>query len=408
MRATRDLIALGVACALLGVSLGGCARATKDSAAGPAPAGAQSESSGSASSSAGSTSEPGSLPSTAPLAAQASVLEPPSYGGFEPLPIFTYHSVDPTLKNFIAIAPSTFEAQLKVIKSGGYQPITARQLVDHQLHGTPLPPKPVMITFDDGWRNQFVYAEPLLQKYGFKATFFINPQPITQGYPAYLTRGMVVSLARDGNDIESHTWRHLSLIRSRSQSAATFQQHNMSQLTLATTWIRKVVGQQPVALCYPFGSYDTEAIAMAQRAGYKAGFTVDEGVADARPWDAFGLKRFVIQPTDSLGNFKACLNSAPMPVTDIQPPPATRVAGITTTVSVDITDVPPSVMGFSMTSGPSMKGLQIVSRNGRRYAVAVIRKGKVGLREVETRGVDNSGREYVSSWVIVLGDPSQQ
>jgi len=397
MRAIRDLLAVALACALLGGSLGGCAHGGGSRAA---------ATTGNASASVtGSGTSSASRTSTLPAIAPSDILEPPSYQGFEPLPIFTYHTVDPKLKNFIAITPAVFEAQLKILKSGGYNAITARDLVAHQTSGTPLPPKPVMISFDDGWRNQYVYAEPLLKKYGFKATFFINPQPISKGYPGYLTTAMVRGLAKDGNDIESHTWRHLSMIRTAGQDAATFQRKNITQLTFSTSWIKRVTGQTPVAICYPFGFYDTEAIGMAQRAGYKAGFTVDEGVADARPWDAFGLKRFTIDPTQSLADFRDRLQSGPVPVTDIQPPPATRVAGITTTVSADITAVPPSIGHLTMTSGPSMKGLHVETRDGRRYLVAVIRRAKTGLRTIEVRGSDAGGREYVSSWVIVLGDP---
>lgn len=397
-RITMRVLLAALAIAIVGSATAGCARV-----------GGASRPSNARTSALDATSAPAPTPvgSSAPTGSTSvdpAILEPPSYTGYESLPIFTYHHVDPKLKNDIAITPAVFEAQLKVLRDGGYHTITARQLVDHQRVGTPLPDKPVMITFDDGWRNQFTYAAPLLKKYGFTATFFINPQPIASGYGAYMTADMVKALARDGYDIESHTWRHLRLIRSASQSAATFQQQNMSQLKLANDWIRRVVGVQPVALCYPFGFYDTEAIAMAQRAGYRAGFTTDEGVADARGWDAYGMKRFTIERSDTLASFKARLTSAPMPGRDIQPPPATRVAGITTTVTVDVTDVPSSVQGLTLASGQSMKGQQIVERNGRRFVVAQIRKARVGLRVVVLRGQDAAGRLYVSSWVIVLGD----
>lgn len=395
-------IALIVAAALVAASFSaaGCTRAktpapssTVNAAAAPKP---------------GASSTP-SAPSSATSGtaiAPADTLQPPDYSGYERLPVFTYHHVDPKLKNDITLTPAAFEAQLKVLKDGGYHAITARQLYEHQRNGSALPDKPVMITFDDGWRNQFTYAAPLLKKYGFTATYFINPQPIASGYQAYMTADMVKTLAQDGNDVESHTWRHLKLIRSRDVSAASFQAANMSQLKLATDWIRRVVGVQPVALCYPFGYYDLEAIGMAQKAGYALGFTTDEGVADARPWDALAMKRFTVQRSDSLDRFKARLDSEPMPITDIQPAPGARVIGISTTVTVDVTNVPEEVQGFTLTSGPSLKNVKIVERGGRRYAEGRIAKGRVGLRVVVARGKDASGRVYVSSWVIVLGNPA--
>jgi peptidoglycan/xylan/chitin deacetylase (PgdA/CDA1 family) len=332
-------------------------------------------------------------------------LQPPSYAGYERLPCFTYHHVDPKLKNSIAITPATFEAQLKVLKDAGYQTITARQLAEYHAKGKPLPEKPVMITFDDGWKNQYQYAAPLLKKYGFVATYFVNPQLIGRG-SAYMTRDMLVTLTADGNDIESHTWTHAALIRKGTESALDFQNRIMRQMTLANTWIAKVVGKKPVALCYPFGFYDTEAISRAKAAGYTVAFTTDEGIADARSWDAMIIKRFTINRSDSVDGFRARLNSGVLEARNVTPSPGTRVRGITTTVTVDITDVPATVKDIKISSGTSMKGTAIVKRGGRRYAVARLNKARVGFRQVTMRGIDAAGRRYYYSWSLVLGDPA--
>jgi peptidoglycan/xylan/chitin deacetylase (PgdA/CDA1 family) len=308
------------------------------------------------------------------------------------------------VKNGIAITPATFESQLKILANLGYHTITARQLWEHQAKGTPLPSKPVMITFDDGWRNQSTYAAPLLKKYGMVATFFINPQPIANKYSGYLSSDMVVALAKDGNDIESHTWRHIKVTRERTDSEDAFQRKNLSQLILANDWIRKVVGQQPAALCYPYGYYDLEAIGMAQRAGYKLGFTTDEGIADARPWDAFQIKRFTITSAETDVSFKRRLLSGALQVRDIVPAPASRLVGTTATVTVDITAVPAGITGLRLSSGPSLRKTQFVERNGHKYAEATFKKARVGFREITMLGVDADGRKYYASWGIVLGD----
>jgi peptidoglycan/xylan/chitin deacetylase (PgdA/CDA1 family)/predicted small lipoprotein YifL len=342
-----------------------------------------------------------------PRIAPTSTLQPPSYEGFEELPCFTYHQVDRKAKTDITIKPATFEAQLKTLSDLGFHTITARELVDHQTKGTKLPSKPVLITFDDGWRNQYTQAWPLLRKYGFKATFFVNPQPITQKYRAYMTREMVVELAAAGNDIESHTWKHSRLTRTRTQTAKEFQGKRMTQLKLADDWIRSVVGTQPVAIAYPYGFYDLEAIGLCQAAGYKAGFTVDEGVADARAWDAFQLKRFTITSAETDRSFRRRLLSGPLQVSDIVPAPAERIAGINTTVSVDISAVPDTITDIRLRSGPSMKRMRIVVRDGRKYAEAAIRRAKVGFRVVSMTAVDTDGRKYYASWSLVMGDSSK-
>ena len=403
-RIMRKVAVFTLALALPCVLLSGCGHKSGSGAAAAQGAGASATSSATPSASGTRPAVKPSVYDGPAVIAATSTLEPPTYAGFEPLPCLTYHTVDPKLKNEIAIPPALFESELKTLVSLGYHSITARQLYDHQSKGTPLPDKPVMITFDDGWRNQYVYAAPLLKKYGMAATFFINPQPIAAKYHGYLTRDMVVALAKDGNDIESHTWRHLQVTRERTDSVDSFQRKNLSQLLLANEWIRKVVGQQPVALCYPFGCYDLEAIGMAQRAGYKLGFTVDEGVADARAWDAFQMKRFTISNVETAASFKRRLTSGALQVRDIQPAPGSRIVGISTIVTVDITEVPADITNIKMTSGPSMRTVRIVESDGHRYAVAALHKAKTGFREISMSGTGADGRPYYAAWGIVLGD----
>ena len=338
-----------------------------------------------------------------PRIASADSLEPPSYDGYEPLPCFTYHYVDPKIKNEIAVTPAVFEAQLKLLKSLGYHTITARELAKHQSDGTALPAKPVMITFDDGWKNQYTWAAPLLDKYGFKGVFFINPQFISRG-SAYMTRADIVSLDKRGHDIESHTWGHVRLTRSREDSAAAYAKKVRVQLTRSDQWIDEATGEHPVALCYPFGFYDLEAIGMTTSTGYKLGFTTEEGIADARPWDALAIKRFTMGPQDSLASFKTNLTGGALPVRDIQPAPGSRVVGVDTIVTVDITDAPVSVMDLRLSGGPSLPRMKIVTRNGRRYAESAFRHAKAGFRQLSMRGTDASGKRYYASWSIVLGD----
>jgi peptidoglycan/xylan/chitin deacetylase (PgdA/CDA1 family) len=396
-RATQ-VLALALAAAIVAGCVSGCARRSANAALQQTPAQASATTTG--------TSAPDSARGIQlPQVAATTTLEPPAdYAGFQSLPSFTYHHIDRKVTNEIAITPATFEAQLKILKALGYQTVTARDVVAHQQDGTPLPPKPVMITFDDGWRNQYVNAWPLLRKYGFKATFFINPQPISAGYSGYMTRDQIAALAQGGNDIESHTWRHLRLTRTRNENAARFQAKSLSELTRANSWIKSVVDTAPVALCYPFGLYDLEAIGLAKAVGYEAGFCTDEGVADARAWDAFAMKRFTIFSYDTIASFKRRLLSAPLPVTDIQPPPGSRIVGTVATLTVDISAAPSSLGALKLTAGPSMRSVQIVEQGGRRYALAQINGGKTGFREISMKAAGPDGTMYYASWGIETGD----
>jgi peptidoglycan/xylan/chitin deacetylase (PgdA/CDA1 family) len=195
--------------------------------------------------------------------------------------------------------------------------------------------------------------------------------------------------------------------RTAKDTADTFQRKNLGQLTEANAWIRKVTGVQPVALCYPYGIYDLEAIGMAQRAAYKLGFTVDEGIADARPWDAFQIKRFTISNVETTESFRRRLLSGALPVRDIHPAPGSRVVGTNATVTVDITDVPADIREVRLSSGPALRKMKVVERDGRKYIEASFRQAKAGYRAMTMRGTGADGRAYYASWGIVLGDKAK-
>jgi len=95
------------------------------------------------------------------------------------IPIMVYHSVRPYIPDESAyqdaydVTPELLEQELQYLYKHGYQTVTFAAVSEYFEHGPSLPKKPVILSFDDGWRNQYVYAFPLLQKYGAKGTFFI-------------------------------------------------------------------------------------------------------------------------------------------------------------------------------------------------------------------------------------------
>lgn len=329
-------------------------------------------------------------------------LQPPSYDGYERLPVLMYHHVDPALRNEVAMTPEHFAQQLAYLRDNGYTSITARDLHSHHTTGTPLPAKPVMITFDDGWKNQYTYALPLLREYGFTATFFLNPQKIGRG-SAYMTREMVVEMANTGHDIESHTWWHMSLVRPPGVTPEEFEPKVAEQLTLDREWIEQATGMAPVALCYPYGNYDLEAAERVEKAGYSLAFTTDEGIADAREWDRLALKRMAMTSTDSIDIFGRRLARVPLPARNIDPAPGSHVATTSLTLTADITGIDPSVTGIKFSAGPTTSATSIVTKDGRTYATATITNVRVGSRSVILSGNGTDGIRHMSSWMLQVG-----
>ncbi|MHB8652048.1 MAG: polysaccharide deacetylase family protein [Minisyncoccota bacterium] len=135
------------------------------------------------------------------------------------IPIFIYHSVLPDhpsetpIQKEYTITPELFEQQLIYLRDHGYTTISLDELVRDIKMGTTSPTiKPVVLTFDDGWRNQYYYAFPLLKKYHATATFFVYTNPISRS-PNFLTWDELREMQSAGMTFGDHTLSHPYLSR---------------------------------------------------------------------------------------------------------------------------------------------------------------------------------------------------
>ncbi len=136
----------------------------------------------------------------------------------EYVPILVYHSFGPQvlkkedkMQLHYRVTTGAFDAQMKYLADNHYTPITFNAYVDYLKNGTPIPEKAIVLTFDDGWKTQYTYALPILQKYHFTGTFFIiSSYP---GYGAYMSWDQIIAIDHDGMEIGSHTVHHLNLTK---------------------------------------------------------------------------------------------------------------------------------------------------------------------------------------------------
>ena len=217
------------------------------------------------------------------------------------VPILMYHSVRPidfkTSNAFVSsltLPPAEFERELVYLKSRGFTSITMRDLALHLRGELDLPSKPVILTFDDGFMNDYQYALPLLKTYGFTGTFFIITGFV--GKAEYMTWDQVIDLERSGMEIGSHTITHPDLT---TLTPAVRDQ----QLSMAKQTLEEKLGVQITSLSYPGGAYNAAVAAAASRAGYETAVTTHYG-ADHPAGKPMELSRVRIQGTDQLGSFK--------------------------------------------------------------------------------------------------------
>ena len=200
--------------------------------------------------------------------------QPPSPAREVKLPILMFHHVgDPPagadeIRRGLTVSASDFEAMMSFLKQAGYNPVSEKQLFKTLFSGETLPPNPVMLTLDDGYLDNYSIAAPILEKYGFPASFYIISEKV--GTPEYMNWDQVAGLDSKGMDVGSHTATHADLTtlpgtelkRELKDSAAALETH---------------LGHPVYWLCYPAGKYDADVERYAQEAGYLLATTTKTG-----------------------------------------------------------------------------------------------------------------------------------
>ncbi|MBI4773669.1 MAG: polysaccharide deacetylase family protein [Deltaproteobacteria bacterium] len=188
------------------------------------------------------------------------------------VPILYYHRVDEGLHPTKGVSPSAFAEQMRWLSIRGYQTISFRELAAFFDEQGVLPPKPVMVTFDDGYLDNYRVAAPILKQNGLTATIFLVSDFIgersswisdpDQVVPL-MNRDQVRELHKEGFSFGSHTCRHSCLVRVPPESAR-------EEIFRSKQDIENVLQAEVDGFCYPYGDYDESSVEMVRDAGYKA------------------------------------------------------------------------------------------------------------------------------------------
>lgn len=187
--------------------------------------------------------------------------------------VLMYHHVGPLPENpdatrtGLTVSVEKFENQIKFLLDNGYTFITLSGMNEKILNSEPME-KNVVLTFDDGYKDNFEYAWPIMKKYSVKGTFFIITSFL--GRDDTMTEANIIELAKNGNEIGSHTKTHPSLERLSGEKTNI-------ELLGSKEFLEKLIGQSVLSLCYPAGKYNELTIETAKNTGYKMAVTTKSG-----------------------------------------------------------------------------------------------------------------------------------
>ncbi len=199
------------------------------------------------------------------------------------------------IRRDLSVSPVNFEEQLRYLRESGYHSITLRDLIYYLALGWPLPENPIVLTFDDGYRDNYTNAYPLLQKYGFVATFFPITAPIDQGNEEYLSWEEVREMSERGMEFGCHSYTHPDL-RGKPIDYIIWQVVGSKEAVEART-------HRPVRFfSYPSGRYDQRVVDILRSAHFWGAVTIEQGTRQSSE-HPFRLKRIRVRGSDSLGDF---------------------------------------------------------------------------------------------------------
>lgn len=206
------------------------------------------------------------------------------------------------IRRDLSVPPAAFEEQLRSLKQLGYQSITLGELALHLTVGAPLPERPVVLTFDDGYRDAYTEAFPLLQRYGFSGTFFLVTAPLDQHNEEWLSWRQVAEMHAAGMQFEPHSLDHPDMT-GRSADFLVYQ------ILASREAIEERTGQTCRFFAYPSGRYDSEVIRVLRSAHFWGGVLTEQG-ATHQTGDLFELRRVRIHGDESPEGFvqKLALN----------------------------------------------------------------------------------------------------
>jgi len=217
------------------------------------------------------------------------------------LPILMYHYIrkPPSIRTDmigfkLSVSPEDFQVQMDWLYANHYHAVNFNQARAYFAGTAALPPRPVVITLDDGYQDLYSTAFPILKAHGFTAVAYVVSGFVDR--PGYVSRGQVLEMDRAGIEIASHTVNHPDLARS-ALGSVTFE------VVQSKRWLEDTVGHPVLDFAYPSGKFNAQTIQAVSRAGYSTAVTTSISSTVHSLADRFAWGRVRVGGGESLQEF---------------------------------------------------------------------------------------------------------
>lgn len=212
------------------------------------------------------------------------------------IPIIMYHSIlkDKSRSGEFTVTPTTLEKDLKYIKEKGYNTIVMEDLIEYVYENEELPEKPIIITFDDGYYNNYGYVVPLLKKYNMKAVIsivgeytdkFSKTGEANLNYSYMRWEDIEEAMEEEVIEFQNHSYSFHSetkgrkgSMKKRGESLETYRKIFTEDLTKLQEEFKEHTDYEPTTYTYPFGAVSKESLQMVKDIGFKASLSCTSGI----------------------------------------------------------------------------------------------------------------------------------
>lgn len=194
-------------------------------------------------------------------------------GGYQIVPILTYHNLAEQAKGRLVLAAASFREQMRYLKTNGYRVVSLAEFIEFTRLNRQLPQRAVVLTFDDGYHAFKDHAYPVLRELGFTATLFIYTDWVGAGR-ASLSWADLREMAAAGMDIQAHSKTHADLRRAQGETEAQYARRMQAELEQPQELFNRNLGRRSQILAYPYGRWEEGLLPKVKEYGYIAAFSV--------------------------------------------------------------------------------------------------------------------------------------